>query len=377
MSISCWPIDAPCGKIACDMPRLLITAFLLLDVLLPLGWSQDASQMPAQVQASSLQALRKVAPVYPPLARQARIQGTVVLRVIINKAGDVQDVNLFSGHPMLAPAAMEAVRQSKYRPYIVDGQAVEVETDIQVNFKLADDPPPAGVVGSIPGGVSIPPPMPGVPRAPEAVMRTLRIKDVEATYPRAAIRQRIEGIVVLDVLVDASGDVENATLISGHPTLAPAAIEAVKQWRYKPYMVDGAPGAVETTARLEFRVLQNGEDGIITELAPAAKFPTAPETSSPQRVRVSGGVLQGLLVRKVDPEYPPEARAQNIQGIVLLRVRIDKEGSVSRLDIVSGPPELHDAAMEAVRLWKYQPYMLNGQPVEVESQVQVNFTLEQ
>jgi len=364
------------------MLRILTTVALLpFSVLGLLGWSQEAPPTATQVQASTLQVLRKVAPVYPPLARQARIQGTVVLRVIINKAGEIRDLNLISGHPMLGPAAIEAVRQWRYQPYVVEGETVEVETDIQVNFKLGDNPPPtgvaAGVVGSIPGGISLPPPTPGVPRAPEAVTRTLRVEKVDATYPPPAIRQRIEGIVVLDVRIDASGDVENATLISGHPTLAPAALEAVKQWRYKPYMVDGVPGAVETTAQLEFRVSQNGQDGIITEPTPPAKFPTAPDNGSPQRVRVSAGVLQGLLVRKVDPEYPPEARAQNIQGIVLLRVRIDKEGSISRLDIVSGPAELHDAAMEAVRLWKYRPYLLNGVPVEVESQVQVNFTLEQ
>jgi len=359
------------------MARLLIAAVVLWNLLVPIGFAQEASPTGTQVQASTLQMIQKVAPIYPPLARQARIQGTVVLRIIINKSGEVRDVSVISGHPMLAPAAVDAVRQWRYQPYEVDGQSVEVETDIQVNFKLAENPPPAGTVGDIPGGVSLPPPTPGVPRAPEAVMRTLRVEKVDAVYPQAAIRQKIEGVVVLDVRVDASGDVEHSTLVSGHPMLAPAAIEAVKQWRYKPYMVDGAPGAVETTAQLEFRVSQNGADGIITEPAPAAKFPTTPETSSPQRVRVSAGVLQGLLVRRVDPEYPPEARAQNIQGIVLLRVRIDKDGSISRLDIVSGPPELHDAAVEAVRLWKYRPYLLNGAPVEVGSQVQVNFALAQ
>jgi len=363
------------------MSRLLTTVFLLLSVFVPLVRPQDAPQPPTQVQAGDLQNLmtRKVAPVYPPLARQARIQGTVMLRIIINKSGEVRDVNLISGHPMLAPAAVEAVRQWRYQPYVVDGQAVEVETDIQVNFKLADPPPPGtvGVIGTIVSGVNLPPPTPGVPRAPEAVMRTLRTETVDATYPPAAIRQKIEGVVVLDVRVDASGAVENATLISGHPALAPAAIEAVKQWKYKPYMVNGAPGAVETTARLEFRISQSGQDGIITEPAAAAKFPTSPDSGVPQRVRVSAGVLQGLLASKVDPEYPPEARAQSIQGIVLLRVKVDKEGNIASLEPVSGPPELADAAVEAVRLWKYRPYLLNGQPVEVESQVQVNFTLAQ
>src|SRR5215467_842887 len=134
------------AKITRDMSRLLILIILFFgNVLLAPGWSQEASPSTAtQVQASTLQMLHRVAPIYPPLARQARIQGTVVLRIIINKSGDVQDVKLFSGHPMLATAAVEAVRQWKYQPYMVDGQTVDVETDIQVNFTLADVLPPAG-----------------------------------------------------------------------------------------------------------------------------------------------------------------------------------------------------------------------------------------
>jgi protein TonB len=63
-----------------------------------------------------------VAPVYPPLARQARIQGTVILKIVINKDGDVRNVQSVSGHPMLAPAAVEAVKQWKYHPYTEEGK---------------------------------------------------------------------------------------------------------------------------------------------------------------------------------------------------------------------------------------------------------------
>jgi TonB family protein len=79
----------------------------------------------------------KVPPVYPELARTARISGTVVLRALISQTGDVESLSLISGHPMLAPAAMDAVKQWKYKPYLLNGNAVAVETQVQVNFTLA------------------------------------------------------------------------------------------------------------------------------------------------------------------------------------------------------------------------------------------------
>jgi protein TonB len=81
--------------------------------------------------------VHKVLPPYPPLARSARIRGTVVLQAMISKQGTIENLRLLSGHPMLAPAAIEAVRQWRYRPYILNGDPVEVDTQITVNFSLA------------------------------------------------------------------------------------------------------------------------------------------------------------------------------------------------------------------------------------------------
>lgn len=78
----------------------------------------------------------RVQPQYPEIARQARIQGTVALRAIISKAGTIENLMVESGHPMLAPAAIKAVRQWRYRPYLLNGEPVEVETEITVNFVL-------------------------------------------------------------------------------------------------------------------------------------------------------------------------------------------------------------------------------------------------
>lgn len=81
--------------------------------------------------------VRRVQPVYPSLARSARVQGTVVLSAIISKAGTIENLRVLSGHPMLVAAAIDAVRQWQYRPYILNVQPIEVETQITVNFSLS------------------------------------------------------------------------------------------------------------------------------------------------------------------------------------------------------------------------------------------------
>jgi periplasmic protein TonB len=80
--------------------------------------------------------VHKVLPTYPPMARAARIQGPVVLQAVISKQGMIENLRVLSGHPMLVPAAIEAVRQWRYRPYILNNEPVEVETQITVNFFL-------------------------------------------------------------------------------------------------------------------------------------------------------------------------------------------------------------------------------------------------
>jgi TonB family protein len=99
------------------------------------------------------------------------------------------------------------------------------------------------------------------------------------------------------------------------------------------------------------------------------------ERPLPTRVRVSEGVTAALLIKKVPPEYPQEAHRKRVQGTVYLHVIISKEGDVAEVSVVSGDPMLTDAAIEAARQWKYKPYLLNGHPVEVETQLRLNFVL--
>jgi protein TonB len=90
---------------------------------------------------------------------------------------------------------------------------------------------------------------------------------------------------------------------------------------------------------------------------------------------VSEAVAKRLLIKKVPPDYPADARRNGIQGDVELRIMFDKEGTVRDAALVSGPAELAAAAIEAVKQWKYKPYLLNGEPVIVETRVTVSFQL--
>jgi TonB family protein len=107
----------------------------------------------------------------------------------------------------------------------------------------------------------------------------------------------------------------------------------------------------------------------------AEQDPSKPAIERPQRVKVSSGVTSGLLIKKVNPIYPLDARAKYIQGTVLLRAEISKTGDITDLELVDGPIELAGSAVAAVRQWKYKPYLLLGQPVTVETQIQVNYEL--
>jgi len=90
-------------------------------------------------------------------------------------------------------------------------------------------------------------------------------------------------------------------------------------------------------------------------------------------VRISQGVSQGLLIKRVQPKYPPAALAVRAQGAVQIEATINKEGNVTNLKVLSGDPVLARAALEAVHQWRYKPYYLDGEPVEIQTQITVNF----
>jgi len=138
-------------------------------------------------------------------------------------------------------------------------------------------------------------------------------------------------------------------------------------------VVGGVPGGVPGGSA-------GGMMGIIGGV-PAAPPPPpvkeAPKAATPQRIRVGGNVQQANLIRKVQPVYPPLAKQARIQGVVHFTAIIGKDGTIQNLQLINGHPLLVEAARQAVSQWQYKPTLLNGEPVEVVTQIDVNFTLTQ
>lgn len=115
-------------------------------------------------------------------------------------------------------------------------------------------------------------------------------------------------------------------------------------------------------------------DGILSLLGPHKPAPAPPEETTVRR-RISTGVIPGQPSRRVEPRYPPLAVQTRREGDVVLRIVIGTDGSVRDVEVVSGHILLVEAAVEAVRQWRYQPTLLNGEPVEVQGAVVVQFRL--
>lgn len=158
------------------------------------------------------------------------------------------------------------------------------------------------------------------------------------------------------------------------PTRIPQKVQMIKEEEAPPPLaatsgvVGGVPGGIPGG---QLGGVIGGIVSATSNLAAVPKF----QPVVPQRVRISQGVTRGLLIKRVEPSYPPLARAARVQGDVVLTAVISVNGDIENLQLVSGHPMLVPAAITAVKQWRYKPYLLNGQPVEVETTITVIFSL--
>ena len=182
--------------------------------------------------------------------------------------------------------------------------------------------------------------------------------------PAAAQAQRVVKQIETDLL--SSGKLRT-------PTKIPQKIEMLKEDETPPMptsggVVGGVPGGIPGG---QLGGVIGGIVSATSNLAAVPKFiPVAP-----QRVRISQGVTKGLLIHRVEPSYPMLAKQARVQGEVVLSAIINTNGEIENLQLVSGHPMLVPQAIAAVKQWRYKPYLLNGQPVEVETTITVIFSL--
>lgn len=152
------------------------------------------------------------------------------------------------------------------------------------------------------------------------------------------------------------------------PTKIPKQVAMIKESAAPPPTAPGVVGGVPGG-------MAGGQPGGVIGGVIGSIPTAAPKLEAPKRVVVSQGVTEGLLLKKVMPQYPAIARSAHIAGAVQLAAIIGKDGNIENLQVVSGHPMLVQSALQAVKQWKYKPYILNGQPVEVQTTITVNFSL--
>jgi TonB family protein len=213
--------------------------------------------------------------------------------------------------------------------------------------------------------------LPSEAKAPDSKSAEFNLEPIEtspATYPPQALESKIQGKVAAKFLVSRAGEVEYVEVPKDQPLLDVAAQDAIVKWKFKPTVKDGKPVAVVSSATFDFVL---GNDGHAKDVAQTIGTASV----FPERVQLSKAVAKSAMVHRVPPLYPQGAMALRVEGSVVLQARIDKDGKVADLQPISGPNQLVHAAMDAVKQWRYKPYSLLGQPVEVETQVQVDFSL--
>jgi protein TonB len=150
---------------------------------------------------------------------------------------------------------------------------------------------------------------------------------------------------------------------SAAPKVQPLVVKPDSGLKKAPRPVQLAPPPVQVSS-------VNVSDSALTSLATTnAAIPKL----APASVRVSQGVSQGLLLKKVPPVYPPMALQLHKEGAVELLTTISKQGLITNIKVLNGDAMLAKPAVEAVRQWKYRPYLLNGEPVEIQTQITINF----
>jgi len=218
---------------------------------------------------------------------------------------------------------------------------------------VATSSAPATTAPGQPSAEVLATPLPSVPDKPAPPTET-----VASTARKPATIAAQDSTEPAAVPVKSIGDNNEAIVVSN---------EAPKAVAPKP-----APQELAEPTAPALNVASDTSDKAISGLVEAPA--TVPHAAA-QTLKVSQGVSQGLLVKKVPPVYPPQAIQMRIQGAVQMQATISKEGNISSVKVVSGDAVLARAAIDAVKQWKYKPYYLDGQPVEIQTQITVNFSL--
>jgi TonB family protein len=336
---------------------------------------------------------------YPEEALKKGIQGAVAVEATMDAAGNVVDARVLSGPVELRKAALQSVFQWHFAKDAANGTRV-----VTINFQLPPEGAlPAGTTGyafqgraytmNTPQGPvthTVTPASSQELRERAQLVEELRAKAEalrsqqpspqqaqEMDEMKAKIQRAFAELAAAQARVQAERvPVPTSRKVAKISIVGLSDAERDALAAKLPVHVGDMVGAHEFEDLR--KAVQEFDEHLMVRISPLDNEATV-EIFAPgaavQQIRVGGNAQQTKLIRQPRPMYPPAAKEARISGVVRLEAVIGKDGTVQNLKVLEGPPELVGAALDAVRLWVYEPTLLNGNPVEVVTQIDVNFTL--
>ena len=295
----------------------------------PLQAAPQVKDAPGVTVQDDVKLLHRSPVRYPLNALNKGIQGTVLIEATIDQNGEVADAQVIAGPTELRKSAIESVLQWHYNREA----GLPPKIQVAIDFVLPKNTPTTvKMVGPAP-----PPP-------PPPQTSTVETVDMSSLSPT------LRDIVTAHLPVHTGDQLTGERMADAVNALA----------------------AIDSHLRIGVRLSPNGTGSVVNiSLNDATPSPL----TTPTRIRVGGNVQAINLINKVTPVYPQLAKQARIQGSVHFTAFIGKDGHIENLQLIGGHPLLVDAAQDAVKQWVYKPTLLNGQPVEVVTQIDVNFTL--
>lgn len=330
---------------------------------LPVGKASIVADGPGVVVEAGAKILHR-SPVFYPSGATAT--GTVIVESTVDAKGEVTDARVISGPEELRSAALSSVLTWHF------SSEGGLPPTVQSTIRFESAPRTRAVAtGGAPaqGGLHL-----------ESI-DTIGLSEELGTRVRASLPVHLGDSFSNDDLVRVQAAVKevDSHLVTGIRTyqrgivlsimLAPAGVRGGIAGGVTGGIISGVPGGVTGG------VIGGVPELSATPVIAASATAFAPPSNGVERIRVGGNVQATNLIKKVVPMYPPLAKQARIQGMVRFTALIDNEGNIVSLQLVSGHPLLAEAAMEAVKQWQYKPTLLNGNPAEVITQIDVNFTL--
>jgi TonB family protein len=324
---------------------LLAAACWYVTVALPLSAAPqlvtDGAGVTVDTGAATL--LHRPSIPYPPAARAKGIQGTVIVEARVDQSGTVVDARVLSGPDELRRGALESTLQWHFTRGTGGGtRQVSIIYQLPAGQSPAPSPTPGMVRSPVPGGE---PPWSGKVTSIDVLGLSDQIRD----DLMARLPLRIGETVTMEKLMQARNVVRE----------------------FDEHLLFGITPQKDSVS---IRITPPGSGGSGGAPPSPVARPTASSTY-PNALKVDPADQRAKIIQQARPEYPALAKQARISGTVKLNAVIGADGTMKHLEVISGHPLLVPAALEAVKQWTYQPTLLNGNPVDVVTQIDVNFSL--